>query len=132
MAAIHKAVDECSTEHPFFYEDGADNHLNPKIGADWQLCGQQKRVVTPGQYLKYNLTGTLHCGMGKVSYVGGTSKSPALFICLLKRLKVTYRRAKTNALIVHNYIIRKSRETQRRLKDNPKFKVIYQRFTRHG
>ena len=41
MAAIHKALDECSTEHPVFYEDEVDIHLNPKIGADWQLRGQQ-------------------------------------------------------------------------------------------
>ena len=38
-----KALDECSTEHPVFYEDEVDIHLNPKIGADWQLRGQQKR-----------------------------------------------------------------------------------------
>lgn len=49
MAAIHKALEECSAEHPVFYEDEVDIHLNPKIGADWQLRGQQKRVVTPGQ-----------------------------------------------------------------------------------
>ncbi|KDW85757.1 hypothetical protein ACN73_07835 [Escherichia coli] len=47
MAAIRKAPDECSTKHPVFYEDEVDIHLNPKIGADWQLRGQQKRVVTP-------------------------------------------------------------------------------------
>lgn len=42
MAAIHKALNECSAEHPVFYEDEVDIHLNPKIGADWQLRGQQK------------------------------------------------------------------------------------------
>lgn len=35
-------------------------------------------------------------------------------------------RAKTMPLIVDNYIIHKSRETQRWLKENPKFRVIYQ------
>lgn len=40
MAAIHKALDECSAEHPVFYEDEVDIHLNPKIGADWQFRGQ--------------------------------------------------------------------------------------------
>lgn len=34
MAAIYKALDECSAEHPVFYEDEVDIHLNPKIGAD--------------------------------------------------------------------------------------------------
>jgi transposase len=109
MAVIHKALDECSAEHPVFYEDEVDIHLNPKIGADWQLRGQQKRVVTPGQNEKYYLAGALHSGTGKVSYVGGNSKSSALFIALLKHLKATYRRAKTITLIVDNYIIHKSR-----------------------
>ncbi|ELX1003332.1 IS630 family transposase, partial [Escherichia coli] len=126
MAAIHKALDECSAEHQVFYEDEVDIHLHPKIGADWQLRGQQKRVVTPGQNEKYYLAGALHSGTGKVSYVGGNSKSSALFISLLKRLKATYRRAKTITLIVDNYIIHKSRETQSWLKENPKFRVIYQ------
>lgn len=126
MVTIRKALDECSTEHPVFYEDEVDIHLNPKIGADWQLRGQQKRVVTPGQNEKYYLAGALHSGTGKVSYVGGNSKSSALFIALLKHLKATYRRAKTITLIVDNYIIHKSRETQRWLKANPKFRVIYQ------
>lgn len=67
-----------------------------------------------------------HAGTGKASYVGGNSKSSALFISLLKRLKATYRRAKTITLIVDNYIIHKSRETQSWLKENPKFRVIYQ------
>ncbi|WP_248699882.1 transposase [Escherichia coli] len=55
-----------------------------------------------------------------------TAKSSALFISLLKHLKLTYRRDKPITLIVDNYIIHKSRETQRWLKENPKFRVIYQ------
>ena len=103
-----------------------DIHLNLKIGADWQLRGQQKRVVTPGQNEKYYLAGALHSGTGKVSYVGGNSKGSSLFIRLLKHLKATYRRAKTITLIVDNYIIHKSRETLRWLKANQKIRVIYQ------
>ena len=93
---------------------------------DLQVRGQQKRVVTPGQNEKYYLAGALHSGTGKVSYVGGNSKSSVLFIRLLKHLKATYRRTRTITLIVDNYIIHKSRETQRWLKANPKFRVIYQ------
>lgn len=126
MAAIAEALSECSVEHPVFYEDEVDIHLNPKIGADWQLRGQQKRVVTPGKNEKYYLAGALHSGTGKVSYVGSSSKNSGLFISLLKHLKSTYRRAKTITLIVDNYIIHKSRETLRWLKKNPKFIVIYQ------
>lgn len=39
MAAINVALASCSTEHPVFHEDEVDIHLNPKIRADWQLCG---------------------------------------------------------------------------------------------
>ncbi|EKI53982.1 putative transposase [Escherichia coli N1] len=42
--AIHKALDECSTEH----QDEVDIHLHLKISTDWQLRGQKKRVVTLG------------------------------------------------------------------------------------
>lgn len=82
--------------------------------------------MTPGQNEKYYLAGALHSGTGKVSYVGGNSKSPVLFINLLKHLGATYRRAKTITLNVDNYIIHKSHETQRWLKANPKVRVIYQ------
>uniref|UniRef100_UPI000AEBCEC9 IS630 family transposase n=1 Tax=Type-E symbiont of Plautia stali TaxID=1560357 RepID=UPI000AEBCEC9 len=75
---------------------------------------------------KYYLAGALQSGTGKVSYVGGNSKSSSLFINLLKHLKATYRRAKMITLIVDNDIIHKSHETQRWLKANPKFSVLYQ------
>lgn len=69
MVAISASLAQCSQEHPVFYEDEVDIHLNPKFGADWQLRGQQKKVVTPGQNEKYFLAGALHSGTGKVSYV---------------------------------------------------------------
>ena len=126
MAAIREALEQQSAEHPVFYEDEVDIHLNPKIGADWQVRGEQKRIVTPGQNEKYYLAGALHSGTGKVSYVGGSSKSSSLFISLLEHLRATYRRTKKITLIVDNYIIHKSRKTLRWLRENPKFRVIYQ------
>lgn len=100
--------------------------LIPKSVRTGSYADSKKRVVTPRQNEKYYLAGALHCGTGKVSYVGGNSKSSAVFISLLKRLKATYRRAKTITLILDNYIIHKSRETQRWLKENPKFRLIFQ------
>jgi signal transduction histidine kinase len=50
-------------------------NLSSHIGADWQVRGQQKSVVTTGQNEKYYLAGALHSGAGKVSYVGGNSKN---------------------------------------------------------
>ncbi|SFO11251.1 IS630 family transposase [Xenorhabdus japonica] len=126
MRAINDALERCSPDHPVFYEDEVDIHLNPKIGADWQLRGQQKRITTPGQNEKYYLAGALHSGTGKVSYVGGNNKDSSLFIKLLAHLKAAYRRAKSITLIVDNYIIHKSQKTQEWLAQNPKFKLIYQ------
>lgn len=126
MAAIAEALIQCSAEHPVFYEDEVDINLNPKIGADWQKKGQQKRIPTPGKNEKHYLAGALHTGTGRVDYVSGTHKNSALFISMLNHLKSTYRSAKTITLIVDNYIIHKSKKTQEWLKVNPKIIVIYQ------
>jgi transposase len=74
---------------------------------------------------KYYLAGALNSGTGRVSYVG-SSKSSVLFISLPKHLRASYRRARTITLIVDNDIIHKSHETQRWMKANPRFIVIYQ------
>jgi hypothetical protein len=81
MTAIHGALQKCSVDHPVFYEDEVDIHLNPKIGADWQVRGQQKRVVTPGQ--NENITGgSLHSGTGKSATSGGAGKAQhCLSVC---------------------------------------------------
>ncbi|MBO2556156.1 hypothetical protein I6M56_07750 [Shewanella algae] len=49
LAEIKAALKRCNINHPVFYEDEVDIHLNPKIGADWMHKGHQKRVATPGQ-----------------------------------------------------------------------------------
>lgn len=82
--------------------------------------------MTRRQNEKYYQAGALHSGTGIVCYVGGNSKSSVLFFSLLKHLKSTYRRAKTIRPNAGNYIIHKSWETERWLKQNLKFRVIYQ------
>lgn len=75
-----------------------------------------------------NTTWPGHCTVERVKSVtkGATAKVRCCLSALLKHLKATYRRAKTITLIVDKYIIHKSHETQRWLKVNPKFRVIYQ------
>ncbi|WP_345335211.1 IS630 family transposase, partial [Ferrimonas pelagia] len=65
-------------------------------------------------------------GTGRVSYVAGASKDSDLFLSMLKLLKRQYRRAKSITLIVDNYIIHKSKKTQRWLAKNPKFVLLFQ------
>lgn len=126
LKAIRDALQHCDIDHPVFYEDEVDIHLNPKIGADWMDKGHQKRMPTPGQNAKRYLAGALHSGTGKVSYVASASKDSTLFISMLKLLKRQYRRAKTITLIVDNYIIHKSKKIQVWLKQNPKFILLFQ------
>ncbi|MFP9230872.1 DDE endonuclease [Pectobacterium cacticida] len=123
--AIEQALTQEQTEHPVFYQDEVDIDLNPKIGADWMLKGQQKHIATPGQNQKHYLAGALHSGTGRVHYVSGSSKSSDLFISLLETLRRTYRRAKTITLVVDNYIIHKSRKVEQWLEENPKFRLLF-------
>ncbi len=126
LANIEQALKRCSVSNPVFYEDEVDIDLNPKIGADWTLKGHQKKVVTPGQNHKHYLAGALHAKTGKVLYVSGNKKNSKLFISMLEKLKQHYRRAETITLILDNYIIHKSRETQGWLAKNPKFILLFQ------
>lgn len=123
--AIEQALNLAQAEHPVFYQDEVDIDLNPKIGADWMLKGQQKRIATPGQNQKHYLAGALHSSTGRVHYVRGSSKNSDLFINLLEILRGTYRRAKTITLVVDNYIIHKSRKVEYWLEKNKKFRLLF-------
>ena len=48
---------------------------------------------------------------------------------MLEKLRRHYRRAKTITLILDNYIIHKSKQTERWLKENPKFCWYSSQFT---
>ncbi|RLM03610.1 IS630 family transposase [Gibbsiella quercinecans] len=126
MAAIQEALDKCDDRNPVFYEDELDIDLNPKIGADWQLRGQQKKVVTPGINEKCYLAGALHSQTGEVIYAEGSNKKTALFISLLEKLNVAYSQAESVTLIIDNYYIHKSKQTEKWLTNNPKFKLVFQ------
>ncbi|MFM5573663.1 IS630 family transposase [Aeromonas veronii] len=126
MANIDAALARCDADNPVFYEDEVDIYLNPKLGADWMFRAQQKRVVTLGQNAKHYLAGVLHAGNGRVLYVSGIKQNSSLFIVMLEKLRRHYRRAKTITLILDNYIIHKSQQTERWLKKNPKFCLVFQ------
>ena len=87
------------------YEDEVDIHLNPKIGWDWMLRGQQKEVPTPGKNVKRYLAGALDARTGTLIWVEGERKNSALFVRLLWKLVCHYRHAKTIHVILDNYCI---------------------------
>lgn len=54
---IKRLIETMPEDEAAFYEDEVDIHLNPKIGPDYMLPGQQKTVLTPGQNVKHYLAG---------------------------------------------------------------------------
>jgi transposase len=91
-----------------FYEDEVDIHLNPKIGLDWMVSGQQKEVKTPGQNEKRYLAGAVEVRTGIVVWVEGERKTSYLFLDLLDRLRQEFPHVRCLHLILDNYRIHKS------------------------
>jgi transposase len=95
------------------YIDEVDIHLNPKIGLDWMLRGQQKKVLTPGVNDKRYLAGALDARTGKLIYVEGERKTSLLFLQLLYKLVTrTFRTARRIHLVLDNYSIHDSLQVQ--------------------
>jgi transposase len=111
-----RGLERCaSTAEPVLYGDEVDIHLNPKIGRDWMLPGQQRRIVTPGKNQKFYLAGALDVRTGKLHTTGAHKKGAALFCQLLRLLASQYPRARCIHLIVDNYGVHKARAVLRLL-----------------
>ena len=59
LRRIKRLVRDAGPDEVVLYVDEVDIHLNPKIGPDWMLRGQQKEALTPGQNEKRYLAGAL-------------------------------------------------------------------------
>jgi hypothetical protein len=75
----------------------ANIHLNPKIGPDWMVRGQQKQVVAPGKNEKRYRAGAQDTRIGEVVWVEGERKTSLLFICLFWNLVQRYPDARRRA-----------------------------------
>lgn len=111
LAQIAKLVRAAPADEPVYFEDEVDIHLNPKIGRDWMLRGQQRRVLTPGKNRKHYLAGALCGRTNTVVWVDGGSKSSELFIRLVFKLMALHRKARRVHLILDNYGIHSSKRT---------------------
>lgn len=109
--AIRRLLGSLPRGHVAVYEDEVDIHLNPKIGWDWMVRGQQKEVVTPGNNEKRYLAGALDVASRQLIWVEGKRKASALFIALLAKLVATYPRAKVIHVILDNSRIHSSKIT---------------------
>ena len=95
--------------HVAVYEDEVDIHLNPKLGLDWMVRGQQKEVVTPGKNVKRYLAGALDARSGQLLWVEGERKTSVLFIALLNQVLQTYAHAPVIHVLLDNYRIHDSK-----------------------
>jgi len=115
LAEIRALEASASGAEPVLYEDEVDIHLNPKIGRDWMLRGEQRRVVTPGKNAKFYLAGALDVRTGKLHTTGAAQKNAALFCDLLRQIAAAYPRARRIHLVVDNYGIHSARLTNETL-----------------
>lgn len=109
LQQIEQLVTHLPANEVAVYEDEVDIHLNPKIGADWMLCGQQKQVLTPGRNEKRYLAGAQDVRTKELITVKGQRKDTALFVLLLWELTQRYPRAKRIHVILDNYAIHTTR-----------------------
>jgi transposase len=107
--AIRRMLANLCRREVAVYEDEVDIHLNPKIGWDWMVRGQQKEVVTPGQNVKRYLAGALDARTGHVLWVEGERKNSALFIALLDQLLIAYPKALVIHVVLDNFRIHASK-----------------------
>jgi transposase len=110
---IKRLIKALPDDQAALYEDEIDIHLNPKIGPDYMLPGQQKKVLTPGKNVKHYVAGAMDVRAGRVIWVDSDRKRSALFIELLKKLDRLYGDKKVIHIILDNYIIHSSKITQR-------------------
>lgn len=114
---IQRIVDRASPEEEVFYQDEADVHLNPKIGATYLKCAQQPLVLTPGKNVKRYVFGALNARTGTIVQGIAEHKNARVFTQFLDFLARTYRRARRIHLVLDNYIIHKARAVIRCLED---------------
>jgi len=113
LAWIRRLIRNLGPDEVAVYEDEVDIHLNPKIGPDWMLSGQQKAVLTPGQNQKRYLAGAVDARTGKLTWIEGERKNSTLFLLLIHRLvTVSYRNARRIHIILDNFKIHDSRQVQ--------------------
>lgn len=112
LREIRRLVDNLPHDEVAVYEDEVDIHLNPKIGLDWMVRGQQKELPTPGKNEKRYLAGAKNAKTGELIWVEGEKKNSLLFILLLWKLTQRYPEAKKIHVILDNYSIHSTEQVK--------------------
>jgi transposase len=126
LARIRQAFEERQGDEAFYFADEMDIELLPKVGYQWQRKGEQAQVMTPGQNQKQYLAGAVGTSGERLAVVG-EKKNSQLFIDLLEEIEArTPKRVRRIYLVVDNFKIHKSRQTERWLAQRPRLKLLWQ------
>jgi transposase len=112
MKLIRALIDTLPADQAAVWTDEADIDLNPRIGADWTLSGDQRLVMTPGKNVKRYFAACLDAKSDRVMWVRSEKKNSRLFIAMLQKLLKTYADKKLIHVILDNYCIHSSKQTQ--------------------
>lgn len=112
MALIRALVDTLPSDEACVWEDEADIDLNPRIGADWTLPGEQRTVLTPGKNIKRYFAAAMDAKTERLVWVKARKKNSRLFIDLLRKLLKEYPQKKVVHVILDNYSVHSSRQTR--------------------
>lgn len=112
LRQIRHLVNHARRNEVVVYVDEVDIHLNPKIGPDWMLRGQQKEVLTPGKNEKRYLAGALDAHTQRLVWVEAERKTSDLFIALLWKLLREYPQARRIHVVLDNFKIHHSQKAK--------------------
>ena len=92
LRRIRRLLATMPSDETVVFQDEVDVHLNPKIGSQWMVRGQQAEVTTPGNNEKRHLAGSLHWRTGTLLLSApGMRRNAPLFLAhlddLLRRLR---------------------------------------------
>jgi transposase len=112
LQQIQQVLERLGPRDVAFYEDEVDIHLNPKIGRDWTLPLQQRRILTPGKNQKRYLAGALAVDGGELAVVEGERKTADLFLRLLVELRRRHPKARHIHVVLDNYGIHSAQKVR--------------------
>ena len=99
--------------HVLLSVDEVDIRLNPKIGNDWMLKGQQRLVLTLNQNVKRCLAGALDYRTSRLHWVERARKNRDLFNRLIEDLfRKRYQKLKVIHLVLANFKYHSSKAVQ--------------------
>jgi transposase len=105
LRALRQLLGTLPADETAVFMDEGDVNLNPKIGCQWMLRGEQATVETPGTNVKRYLAGSIHWRTGRVILTEGKPKEgrgAALFVRHLDDLRRAFRHYRVIHVICDN------------------------------